>query len=57
MAYKSDEEKAEAAALFAALKEAHEVLSHEPTRRECNAAAALTKAAIHSLRVPALQSR
>ena len=34
VAYKSDEEKAEAAAIFAALKEAHEVLSHEATRRE-----------------------
>ena len=34
VAYKSEEEKAEAAALFAALKEAHEVLSHEATRRE-----------------------
>ena len=34
VAYKSDEEKAEAAALFGALKEAHEVLSHEATRRE-----------------------
>lgn len=34
VAHKSDEERNEAAALFAALKEAHEVLSHEPTRRE-----------------------
>ena len=34
VAYKSDEEKAEAARLFAQLKEAHEVLAHEPTRRE-----------------------
>ena len=34
VAYKSEEEKAEAAALFASLKEAHEVLSHEATRRE-----------------------
>ena len=34
VAYKSDEEKAEAADLFAALKEAHEVLRHEATRRE-----------------------
>lgn len=34
VAYKSDEEKAEAATLFAQLKEAHEVLAHEATRRE-----------------------
>lgn len=34
VAWKSDEEKAEAATLFAQLLEAHGVLSHEPTRRE-----------------------
>jgi DnaJ-domain-containing protein 1 len=34
VAHKSDEEQAEAADMFSALKEAHEVLSHEATRRE-----------------------
>ena len=34
VAHKSAEERNEAAALFAALKEAHEVLGHEATRRE-----------------------
>ena len=35
VAHKSAEDRNEAAALFAALKEAHEVLGHEVTRREC----------------------
>ena len=34
VAHKSEDERAEASELFAALKEAHEVLGHEATRRE-----------------------